>query len=270
MVTMNESPRPAPLRRSLHAVAELVRPFGFDPNVFARALLGVPAFLGDWRQYRRSPGSERMPIRLGAIRPSLTDRRDAAGAASGHYFHQDLWAARKVFAAKPKRHVDVGSRIDGFVSHLLAFMPVEVIDVRPLASPVDGLRFLQGDATDLAGFASDSLESISTLHAVEHFGLGRYGDPVDPSACFRAMRSLARVLAPAGRLYFSVPVGVERVEFNSHRVFSPGTILREFADLRLVSFSAVDDAGDLHPDVDPARFESARYACGLFEFTKMP
>jgi hypothetical protein len=164
--------------------------------------------------------------------------------------------------------VDVGSRLDGFVAHVLTFMPVEVIDVRPLRSDVEGLSFVQSDATTLSRYADDSVESLSSLHAVEHFGLGRYGDPVDPTACIEAMRTLARIIRPGGRLYFSVPIGVERVEFNSQRVFSPRSVLREFARLRLVSFSAVDDSGSLHVETDPAQYEAARYACGLFEFTK--
>jgi hypothetical protein len=82
------------------------------------------------------------------------------------------------------------------------------------------------------------------------------------------MRAMARVLAPNGRLYFSVPVGVERVEFNAHRVFSPLTILKTFESLKLVSFAGVDDAGDFHPLARPEDFVNSRYSCGLYEFAK--
>jgi len=164
----------------------------------------------------------------------------------------------------------VGSRVDGFIAHLLVFMPVTVVDVRPLESKVTGLQFMRGDATSLDGWADNSVPSLSSLHAVEHFGLGRYGDRLDPGGSARAMAALARVVAPGGRLYFSVPIGVERVEFNAHRVFAPETILRTFAEhrLRLAAFSAVDDRGFLIPSADPLSFARARYSCGLFEFTK--
>jgi SAM-dependent methyltransferase len=163
--------------------------------------------------------------------------------------------------------MDIGSRLDGFVAHLLVFMPVTSIDVRPLRSTVQGLSFLEEDATTLRSIADASVESISSLHAVEHFGLGRYGDPVDPEGPFKMMRSLTRVLKPGGRLYFSVPVGQERLEFNAHRVFSPRTILDAFAGLRLLSFAAVDDAGELRDPCTPDQVEDADYACGLFELT---
>jgi len=58
----------------------------------------------------------------------LTDRFDPGGDASGHYFHQDLIVARRIFERDPRKHVDVGSRIDGFVAHLAVFRQVEVID----------------------------------------------------------------------------------------------------------------------------------------------
>jgi hypothetical protein len=200
--------------------------------------------------------------------PILTDMKDAAGSSGGYYFHQDLWAARKIFERRPVSHLDIASRMDGFITHLLVFMPVTVIDIRPLTSNLRGLKFQQDDASELRGIASDSVDSISTLHVAEHFGLGRYTDPIDPMACFKYMKTLQRVVAPGGRLYFSVPVGRERVEFNAHRVFAPQTILSTFSELKLVSFSHVGDDGNLYENTDPLALPASEMACGLFEFTK--
>ncbi len=82
------------------------------------------------------------------------------------------------------------------------------------------------------------------------------------------MRALERVLAPGGRLYFSVPCGRERVEFNAHRVFAPQTILESFSGLRVVSFSAVGDDGNYYENADPVDVARCEWGCGLFEFTK--
>jgi hypothetical protein len=62
----------------------------------------------------------------------LEDFADNAGVAKGHYFHQDLLVAKYIFEAKPERHIDVGSRVDGFVAHVASFREIEVLDVRPL------------------------------------------------------------------------------------------------------------------------------------------
>lgn len=256
------------LLKQAHRALALV---GADPIAAARSIASLPRFAAEARAYQRANATSsdaRFPLRAAEIYPILTDYSEQAGVASGHYFHQDLWAARKIFSARPARHVDVGSRVDGFVAHLLTFMPVEVIDVRPLESRVPGLSFIQEDATRLASLAADSIPSLSSLHAVEHFGLGRYGDPIDPDGWRRGMEALARVLAPGGKLYFSVPCGRERVEFNAHRVFSPSTVLDALSSLRLASFAMVDDTGDLHDPADPTDAERASYACGLFELTK--
>jgi hypothetical protein len=239
-----------------------------DVRRLASSLAGVPYFIATAAKYRTMTRGDRFRLRLRDLYPITGDRRLAAGTASGHYFHQDLWAARKIFARRPSRHVDVGSRMDGFVAHVLVFTRVEVVDIRALDAKVEGLSFTRGNGDALECFADDSVESLSSLHALEHFGLGRYGDPVDPDACFRAMSALARVLQPGGRLYLGVPIGRERLEFNAQRVFSPDTVLAGFPRLDLVSFSAVDDDGRFVADADPAMFSPARYACGLFEFTK--
>ena len=240
---------------------------GGSPPAFLRALRGVPAFVRDAAAYRRAQDGGAFSLSLGALLPVLGERYEGTGAL-GHYFHQDLWAARKIHAARPARHLDIGSRVDGFVAHLLVFMPVTVIDVRPMKSAVEGLSFVQEDATSLHSFPDDSVESVSTLHAVEHFGLGRYGDPIDPQGPFRMMKALARVLRPGGRLYFGVPVGRERLEFNAHRVFGPRTVVDGLAPLRLVSFAAVDDCGALREPCTLEGVEGAHFGCGLFEFTK--
>jgi SAM-dependent methyltransferase len=234
----------------------------------AATLRRAPRFWGELQAYRAQAIGTTFAPGLKDLMPTLTDYTAPAGIARGHYFHQDLWAARRIFARHPAHHVDVGSRIDGFVAHVLTFMPITVIDIRPMDSSVEGLTFAQGDATDLRSIASDTIESLSSLHAVEHIGLGRYGDPIDANGWRAAIREFTRVLAPGGFLYFSVPVGRERVEFNSHRVFAPQTILDAFIALRLVAFHAVDDHDDLLLNVTPAQFADARFACGLFEFTK--
>lgn len=249
-------------------LANALGTFGIMPGKFAMSLRGVPRFIGDCRRYSRLGKSSPMPFAFKQIKPILYDYYDSAGTASGHYFHQDIWAAKKIYEARPPRHVDIGSRVDGFVAHVLTFMPIEVIDIRPMTSNVRGMSFIQSDATNLNNIADNSIESLSTLHAIEHFGLGRYTDPIDPMACYKAMESMARVLKPGGRLYFSTPVGRQRVEFNAQRVFSPTDLLTRFPGLKLVSFACVNDAGDFDDKKQPGDLVNARYSCGLYEFTK--
>jgi hypothetical protein len=235
-------------------------------RISARGLRGRWLFLRDLLRYQRAKTPHKIPI--ASLYPIYRERFGEAGSL-GHYFHQDLWAARKIFAARPARHVDVGSRIDGFVAHCLTFMDVEVVDIRPMSHAPRGMTFRLADAEQMTGFEDDSIPSLSSLNVAEHFGLGRYGDEVDPDAHVTFMKSLQRVLSPGGRLYFSVPVSDhERVEFNAHRVLSPATVTKALDRLKLVSFSCVYDDGCLYEDIQPSAAASQRSGTGLFEFAK--
>ncbi len=251
------------VRDLAHFVQRQVVPFT-ELRTLPAVLAEVPWFLRTRREYKRRTG-ERVPVL--DTHPAFLDRRASAGSAKGHYFHQDLWAARRVFESRAPEHIDVGSRVDGFVAHCACFTKVTYVDIRALDANVTNLRSVVGSVVALP-YADRSVASLSSLHVVEHVGLGRYGDPVDPDGSMNAMRELARVVAPGGNLYFGIPVGRERVCFNAHRVLSPHTVRSAFSSLELVSFAGVDDRGDL---VDPARledFEHAEYACGLFHFRR--
>jgi len=63
---------------------------------------------------------------LVAFNPQLHDRYMEAGATESEYFWQDLIVARWIQDANPERHVDVGSRIDGFVAHVASTREIEV------------------------------------------------------------------------------------------------------------------------------------------------
>jgi SAM-dependent methyltransferase len=256
------------LRPTARRVQRLLSFLGFDARRLISNIRGLPGFIRGIIIYGR--GAPRASFRVTAkdLWPILYERRQAAGAAGGAYFHQDLWAARKIFQRHPAQHLDIGSRIDGFVAHLLVFMPVTVVDIRTIENGIEGLTFVCDDATDLETLEDDSIDSLSSLHAAEHFGLGRYSDPIDPHACFRFMSALQRVLAPGGRLYFSVPIGRERCEFNAHRVFSVSTVLETFTSLRLLSFSLAGDDGSFQENAQPGNLGAPEHSCGLFEFTK--
>jgi hypothetical protein len=201
--------------------------------------------------------------------PILSDYDASAGEARGHYFHQDLLVASLIHAAAPARHIDVGSRVDGFVAHVAAFRPIEVFDVRPLSVAHPRITFIQRDLSRPGEDLRAVTDSLSCLHALEHFGLGRYGDPIDPDGHLKGFATLASMVKPGGVLYLSVPIGAPGVFFNAHRVFTPTAVV-EWArgDLDLFRFDYVDDAGDLRLDQDPHAMPALEFGLGIYSLRK--
>lgn len=229
-----------------------------------RRLRKIKKFLQDRQQFVAAGGQ------VDLDRPMLEDLSDQAGAASGHYFHQDLLVATKINERNPNKHVDVGSRIDGFVAHVASFREIEVFDIRPLAeTPHARIKFIQGDLMAPNGVPYDYCDSLSCLHALEHFGLGRYGDPIDPQGHLHGFKNLAKLLKPHGTLYISFPIGRNEVQFNAHRIFSPTEILKwTEGDFNLLEFHYVDDDGNLHLNSTPQSVPQLSYGCGIYIFQK--
>lgn len=145
------------------------------------------------------------------------DERGAITPLDGWYFYQDTWAFTRVMEAYPAWLLDVGSTalLVGILSQML---PVTSVDVRPLPVELPGLTCLPGTITALP-FADGEVPMASSLSVIEHIGLGRYGDTLDPQGSERACRELARVLAPGGRLLLSFPTADEaETLFNAHRL----------------------------------------------------
>jgi SAM-dependent methyltransferase len=268
--TMNSAGKAArQWRRRARHIHQLIAMSLLDPLEVVRRFRGWPHYIRNWREYSRQvDAGAGFHLSFADLLYSSYDRFGAAGSLKGHYFLQDLWAAQSVVAADPSVHIDVGSRVDGFVAHVLPSCDVIYIDVRPLEMEVAGLTPISASICELP-FADQSVGSLSSLHVLEHIGLGRYGDPLDPEGHVRAAAELSRVLAPGGSLLLGTPVGRERLCFDAHRVFDPETVAVLFGSLELAQFSLIPDNGDRV--VVDARFEDARaceFGCGLYRFTR--
>lgn len=228
-------------------------------------------FERDCLDYEKQNVREHFRINRNNLWPIISDKYACAGAV-GNYFWQDLWAARLIHKSGVKKHFDIGSRVDGFIAHLLAMeIEVSTIDIRKFSVEIEGLNTIVDDATTLHQIPDDSIESMSALCSLEHFGLGRYGDSVDPEACFRCFQEIQRKLKKSGNLYISLPVGRERLEFNAHRVFYPSTIIECFSNMQLQEFSCTA-AGRIEYQVEIKKYDDDKHCgdfrYGLFHFIK--
>ncbi|GHV56136.1 hypothetical protein AGMMS49579_20360 [Spirochaetia bacterium] len=184
-----------------------------------------------------------------------------------HYTYHPAWAARVLAKTMPKEHIDISSSIY-FVTYISAFVPIKFYDYRPAKVNLTNLQSGFTDITKLP-FDDNSIESLSSMHVVEHIGLERYGDPFDPQGDIKAMHELERVLKPGGNLLFVVPIaGTMRIQYNAHRIYTYKNIIRYFANLQLVLFSLITDDAQFIENADAKIAAKQKWGCGCFWFTK--
>jgi SAM-dependent methyltransferase len=201
--------------------------FKFKPILFIRQYF---SYLNELNSFKKM--GENTKFRHIQLYPRLSDKTDNT-PIEPIYFFQDTWAAKKIFEMKPSHHYDIGSSVKtvGIISQ---FVPTTMVDIRPLEIELPDLFFIKGDILNLP-FEDSSIESLSSLCVVEHIGLGRYGDALNPFGSEEAIQELKRVLKPGGFLLFSVPVDKEnKIYFNAHRTFTREYILSLFSDMMLM------------------------------------
>lgn len=201
------------------------------------------------------------------IAPVLSFEKEDTQSGGSHYFYQDVWALRHLSRIKPAMHYDVGSRFDGFVGQATSICPITCIDIRRPNFSLPDFYFVEGDILKLP-IGDGQLSSISCLHTIEHIGLGRYGDEINPDGFQLALLELQRVIAQGGFLLLSMPVGKDRVEFNAQRILDPMTCVNYLTGMQLIEFSIVDDQNQFAVNVKPEDYSDSRYCCGLYLFKK--
>lgn len=113
------------------------------------------------------------------------------------------------------------------VPHLHAFTPRQVADFYVASKQPSHVP----NATDNLLFEVDFAISYSSL---EHAGLGRYGDPIDPSGDLRAARFVHCMLRPGGVFFLALPTGPDTVVFNAHRVYGAARLPLMFNGFELI------------------------------------
>lgn len=220
-------------------------------------------YILDLFEYRRKNNIGSVPILN--LYPQIHDKTSSTPVDT-YYFYQDTWCAAKVFQNKPEYHVDIGSSAL-LVGILSQFTKVCSVDIRPLKVCLDGLECKKGSLLNLP-FEDNSIHSLSSLCVLEHVGLGRYGDEIDPKATDKAIIGLQRVTIPGGNLYISVPIDTEdTVYFNAHKAFEYSNFVKRFSDMELIEVKFIQK-GRMYDLAGLEKLDLSVLVVGLFHFRK--
>lgn len=244
----------------------------FIPSFIKKLIKKVYLYIGFTKDFfdfkKKLIDQSRFQIRWKDINPQLFNKRKGT-SFDAHYLYHPAWAIRIISKINPVKHTDISS-IFGFSTMLSAFIPVELYEYQPTNIKLSNLILKKADLTSLP-FNDNSIISLSCMHTVEHVGLGRYGDPIDPYGDIKAMKELSRVLAKNGNFLFVVPIGKPKIEFNANRIYSYNQIISSFQDLVLKEFSLIPDNATTEGMIYNASKELADeqvQGCGCFWFTK--
>ncbi|MES2986077.1 MAG: DUF268 domain-containing protein [Patescibacteria group bacterium] len=232
-----------------------------------RVLLS-PFILKDYILFVRKTANKRFSVDFLDFYPQVKDKTVKTGF-DRHYVYHTSWAARKVKEINPTKHIDISSSLY-FCGVVSAFIDVDFYDYRPADLHLSGLQSLEGNLHNLP-FKTGTVKSISCMHTIEHIGLGRYGDPIDPMGDIKAIDELKRVVESGGNLLFVTPVGKPKIEFNAHRIYSFEQIKSYFYGFDLKEFSLIPEHaknGGILEHADPKLVGQENYACGCFWFVK--
>jgi len=139
-----------------------------------------------------------------------------------HYPETDLWlyeALEKYHeSVENKKALIIGSEEPCYEACVLHYGAREVmmVEYQKVSSTHPQITTVKAEEFSRMTEKYDIVISISS---VEHSGLGRYGDPINPDGDIEAMGDLYHNLKPGGLCFLAVPIGRDQIIWNAHRVY---------------------------------------------------
>jgi len=172
----------------------------------------------------------------------LLSARECIDAEKGFSYPSDPFLIRllKRHSIEGQSVLMIGSERPYFEAMVVQFggKPTTV-EYRRINHNIEGLKTFTVEELEASDLQFDCALSIS---AIEHSGLGRYGDVLDPEADFKAMDAYRRHLKPGGLLFLQVPVGRDALVWNAHRIYGAGRLPRLLRGWERVDSEGYDDA----------------------------
>lgn len=189
--------------------------------------------IANW--YRDDSYSSDKPIIF--TKAEIDDLIRMADSRQSHYYGATddyLFAAFDTFqdAIKNKNVAVIGTIIPWYESILLSYgAHPTTIEYNKIISEDPRIKVMTVQEYSEQPKKFDALVSISSI---EHDGLGRYGDPINPNGDLETMRKAKEMLNPGGLLFLAVPVGSDYLVWNVHRVYGELRLRELLKDWRII------------------------------------
>ena len=134
------------------------------------------------------------------------------------YGMTDIWMyeALKKYSIQGKSVCIVGSTCPWYEAMSIVYgaSSCTVFEYADRKNFVDNIKYIKPEE-----IGDEKYDICISISSIEHDGLGRYGDPLDPNGDIRAMQEAKQYVKEGGLMFLSVPVGSDTVFFNVHRVY---------------------------------------------------
>lgn len=233
---------------------------------FARAL---PWLFRDYIAFIRRTRSAQYHKDWKTIHWSLfaQDKYSESGSQNSLYFLQDLECSQYVVSKGYQNHIDIGSRVDGFLAQIATTRKVTALDIRDSTRKIKNIHFKKGDILDIDCALERRFDLTTSLHALEHVGLGRYGDKIDPDGMFKALTNCRRLTMTGGETLIALPVidGEKNIiEFNAQRLIASKNYIEHmrhfFGSDQLAWWMCIDENRNPISGCELSKFESALHS----------
>lgn len=126
--------------------------------------------------------------------------------------------AIKGIRLKDKKIAVIGSTTPWIESILLNNGAEDITTVEYIVPKVEH-EFLKAISYIKFAVSKDQYDIIISYSSIEHSGLGRYGDDINPNGDIKAMSDIHQSLKQGGLFLLGIPVGKDTLVWNAHRIY---------------------------------------------------
>jgi len=168
MITYNIS-----VKNILRNIQIILKNIGLD-FVKLKKLIYLKKYIKDFIEFKK------LNVKINFIMPILGEHVENNSNFDRHYFYHETIVSSYIFKDNPKKHVDVRSRLSSFIGNVASFRGIEFFDLRSSNIKHDNITLKKMDLLNLPREYENYTDSLSCLYVIEHIGLGRYGDTINP------------------------------------------------------------------------------------------